>query len=65
MVVASWQSSNLNVRPVSSTAVGRLKPKHSGVKFVAVVKENCFQSLIRANVLSVKNRKNADSTINH
>lgn len=56
-MVVSWQSSNLNVLPVVSTAVGRLQPKHSRVKFIAVVRGNCFQSLIRANVLSAKSRK--------
>lgn len=56
-LVASWQSSNLIVLQVVSTAVGRLQPNPSGVKIVAVVRGNCLKSLIRANMLSASSKK--------
>lgn len=65
-MVASWQSSNLNVLSFVATAVGRLQPKPSGVKFIAVVRGNCFQALIRAKECSLSGvGKNADSIINY
>lgn len=48
---------NLNVLAVVTTAVGRVQPKPSEVKCVAVVRRNCFQSLMKATLPSVRSRK--------